>query len=86
MGGWAFRTSYFKLTLASDDLNFPAALADGDVQRLKVDELGHSLRCAAIGYNHNPGDAMISEGLCGRFSRQRLGTPTEAWETALEPA
>ena len=39
MGGWAFRTSYFKLPLDSDDSNFPAALADGGVQRLKVDEL-----------------------------------------------
>ena len=49
-------------------------------------ELSHCLCYAAIGYNHNPGDAMVREGLCGHFTRQRLGTPAEAWETALDPS
>ncbi len=65
--------------------NFAVALADGALQRQVVHELAHCLRYAAIGYNHNLGDAMVSEGLCGHFTHQCLGTPPEAWETALSP-
>lgn len=85
MGGLAFRASCFRLTLDPDNPNFPVALADGALQRLVVHELAHCLRYAAIGYNHNLGDAMVSEGLCGHFTHECLGTPPEAWEKALNP-
>lgn len=86
MGGWAYRPNCLAMTLDPDNPHFAEALAGGALQRLVVHELAHCLRFAAIGYNHNLGDAMVAEGLCGHFTHQCLGTPPEAWETALTPA
>lgn len=86
MGGWAHRPNCFAVTLDPDSPHFAEALAAGALQRLVVHELAHCLRFAAIGYNHNLGDAMVAEGLCGHFTHQCLGTPPEAWEVALDTA
>lgn len=86
MGGFATRPNCFALTLDPDSPNFADSLAAGAVQRLVVHKLAHCLRYAAIGYSHNLGDALVSEGLCGHFTHECLGTPPEAWETALSPA
>ncbi len=83
MGGWAYRPNCFAVTLDPDSPHFADSLAAGALQRQVVHELAHCLRFAAIGYNHNLGDAMVAEGLCGHFTHECLGTPPEAWETAL---
>ena len=86
MGGHAHRPNCLSLTLDPDSPNFAEALAAGALQRLMVHEIAHCLRRAAIGYDHNLGDALVSEGLSGHFTHQCLGTPPERWETALTPA
>ena len=85
MGGTAYRASLFSVSLQPENGSFAGTLADGALQRLVVHELGHCLRYAGIGHNHNLGDAMVSEGLCGHFTHECLGTPPEAWEAALSP-
>jgi len=85
MVGNAYRPNCFSLTLAPDNPGFVEALVAGALQRQVVHELTHCLRFAAAGYDHTLGDALVSEGLCGHFVRQCLGTPPEIWESALTP-
>jgi hypothetical protein len=86
MVGRAYRPSCFSLSLDPANPRFAEAVADGAVARQVVHELMHCLRMAAIGYDHNLGDAMVSEGLCGHFVAECLGTPPEPWERALATA
>ncbi|PZW43110.1 putative Zn-dependent protease DUF2268 [Humitalea rosea] len=85
MVGNAHRPHCFSLTLDPDNPAFIEALAGGALRRLVVHEIGHCLRFAAAGYDHTLGDALVSEGLCGHFVHQCLGTPPEPWESALTP-
>jgi len=84
MVGWAFRPNCFSLTVDPASPAFADAVAAGAVPRQVTHELAHCLRSAAIGSNHNLGDALVSEGLCGHFTHQCLGTPPEAWESGLD--
>ena len=86
MVGHASRPNCLSLTLNPDNPHFAEALAAGALQRQVVHEITHCLRFARIGYDHNLGDALVSEGLCGHFTHECLGTPPEAWETALSTA
>jgi hypothetical protein len=86
MVGHAYRPSCFSLTLDPANPNFAEAMAAGALPRQVAHELMHCLRFAAIGYDHNLGDALVSEGLCGHFVHECLGTPPEPWERALTSA
>ena len=83
--GRAYRANCFSLSLDPSNPNFAEAVATGAVARQVVHELMHCLRYEAIGYDHNLGDALVSEGLCGHFVHECLGTSPEPWERALTP-
>ena len=86
MVGHAYRPGCFSITLDTANPNFTTAMAAGALPRQVVHEIMHVLRFAATGYDHNLGDALVSEGLCGRFVQECFGTPAELWEAALTPA
>ncbi|MCZ8279252.1 MAG: DUF2268 domain-containing putative Zn-dependent protease [Acetobacteraceae bacterium] len=44
------------------------------------------MRNAAIGYGETLGEALVSEGLAGRFVEQLFGTAPEPWENAMDEA
>ena len=48
-------------------------------------EYHHTLRWVAPGYGRTLGEALVSEGLAGRFARELYDNPPEHYESALEP-
>ena len=84
--GRAYRANLFSLTLDPDNPNFARALAEGDLRRTAVHEAHHCLRMAGPGYGWTLGEALVSEGLAGRFVSHLFGTPPEPWERAVTDA
>ncbi|MGU3536452.1 DUF2268 domain-containing putative Zn-dependent protease [Methylobacterium sp. A54F] len=84
--GQAYRGSLFSLTLDPDNPNFARSLRDGDLRRTVVHEVHHCLRMAGPGYGWTLGEALVSEGLAGRFVGRLFGTPPEPWECAVTDA
>ena len=81
--GHAYRPGLFAMTLDPDNPNFAASLRDGTLRRQVVHEVHHCMRMAAIGHGHTLGDALISEGLAGRFTQWVFDNPPELWEQAV---
>lgn len=86
MVGHAFRRALFTLTLDPDNPHFAAALADGVLRRQAAHEVHHCLRMAGPGYGRTLGEALVSEGLAGHFTRRLFANPPEPWECAVDGA
>ena len=84
--GHAYRAGLFALTVDPDNPRFPAALLDGTLQRQVAHEVHHCMRMAAVGYGRTLGDALVSEGLAGRFTQWVFGNGPEPWEAAVDEA
>ena len=82
--GHAYRSSLFGLTVDPDNARFEASLHDGTLRRQVVHEVHHCLRMAGPGYGTTLGEALVSEGLAGRFTRWLFGNPPEPWERAVD--
>ncbi|MES9903620.1 MAG: DUF2268 domain-containing putative Zn-dependent protease [Sedimenticola sp.] len=53
------------------------------LERVIAHELHHALRWDSIGYGSTLVEAIVSEGLAGRFSQELYGNEPELWEAAL---
>ncbi|TXN20120.1 MULTISPECIES: DUF2268 domain-containing putative Zn-dependent protease [Methylobacterium] len=84
--GRAYRPGLFALTLDPDNTNFAGSLRNGDLRRTVAHEAHHCLRMAGPGYGWTLGEALVSEGLAGRFVSHLFGTPPEPWECAVTDA
>lgn len=84
MNGYAMRKSLFALTLDPENPNFSRSLVDGTLRRQIVHEVHHCLRIAGPGYGRTLGEALVSEGLAGRFVSHLFATPPELWESAVD--
>jgi uncharacterized protein YjaZ len=76
----------FELGLDPSSPNFAPALKDGALRRQVAHEAHHCMRNAAIGYGETLGEALVSEGLAGRFVEHLFGTAPEPWESAADEA
>lgn len=83
--GFSFSPSLFLLACNPENPNFDSSVVDGAIRRQVVHEVHHCLRKAGPGYGGTLGEAIISEGLAGRFVEHVLGTPPELWEKAVGP-
>ncbi len=81
--GHAYRDSLFAMTLDPDNPNFERSLRDGTLCRQIVHEVHHCMRMAGPGYGWTLGEALVSEGLAGRFVVMLLGSEPEPWERAV---
>lgn len=80
----AYRKGLFALTLDPDNPRFAAGLRDGTLRRQVAHEVHHCLRMAGPGYGRTLGEALVSEGLAGRFTGWLFGSPAEPWERAVD--
>ena len=86
MGGICRGKYLFELGLDPGNPNYVPALKDGALRRQVAHEAHHCMRNAAIGYGETLGEALVSEGLAGRFVEQLFGTAPEPWENAMDEA
>ncbi len=86
MVGHAYRAGLFALTVDPDNPSFDAALSDGTLRRQVAHEVHHCLRMARLGYGRTLGEALVSEGLAGRFTQRLFGNAPEPWECAVDAA
>jgi hypothetical protein len=84
MAGQAFRKGLFALTVDPDNPRFLDSLADGALQRQVAHEAHHCMRMAKLGYGRTLGEALVSEGLAGRFVTHLFESPPEPWERAVD--
>lgn len=84
--GQAYSDTLFSLGLDPDNTNFERSLRDGDLRRTVAHEVHHCMRMAGPGYGWTLGEALVSEGLAGRFVNHVFGTPPEPWECAVTDA
>lgn len=82
--GNAYRPRCFGLTLDPDNPNFEPTLAAGALRRQVPHEVHHCLRMAGPGYGWTLGEALVSEGMAGRFTQLAFGNDPEPWECALD--
>lgn len=85
-GGRAYHAGLFALTIDPANPNFERALTDGDIHRTVAHEAHHCLRMAGPGYGWTLGEALVSEGLAGRFVQRLFGSDPEPWECAVDDA
>ena len=83
MAGHAHHRSLLALTLDPDNANFERCLQGGMLHRTLAYEVHHCLRMAGPGYGRTLGEALVSEGLAGRFTGHLFRTPPEPWEQAV---
>jgi Predicted Zn-dependent protease (DUF2268) len=83
MVGQAYRKGLFALTLDPDNPHFAACLGDGTLRRQVTHEVHHCLRMGGPGYGRTLGEALVSEGLAGHFTRRLFNNPPEPWECAV---
>ena len=83
--GHAYRDTLFSMTVDPDNPNFAQSIEDGALHRQILHEVHHCMRMAGPGYGWTLGEALVSEGLAGRFVRELLGNPPEPWEQAVSP-
>lgn len=81
--GFAYRKSLFSLTLDPENPNLPTSLHDGTLARQAAHEVHHCLRMAGPGYGRTLGEALVSEGLAGQFTRELFDSAPEPWEKAV---
>ena len=71
------------LSLDPGNVNFRQAVASGALERQVAHEAHHCLRMRAVGHGRTLGEALVSEGLAGRFVERVYGSRPEPWERAL---
>jgi hypothetical protein len=84
MEGYAYRKGLFALTLDPENPNFRHCLDNGSLRRQVAHEAHHCGRMAVTGYGRTLGEALVSEGLAGRFVGHLFGSPPEPWECAVD--
>ncbi|NHN83576.1 hypothetical protein GOB93_02835 [Acetobacter musti] len=82
-GGRALRPDLFELRLDPKNAALGGNLATGVIRRTILHEVHHCMRMAGPGYGLTLGEALVSEGLAGRFVQHLLRTPPEPWECAV---
>ena len=82
--GRAFRARLLKLTVDPDNPHFASSLASGGLRQTVAHEVHHCLRMTGPGYGRTLGDALVSEGLAGQFTRRLFGNPPEPWECSVD--
>jgi hypothetical protein len=83
MVGHALREGLLSLTVDPSSPRFGACLADGTLRRQVAHEVHHCLRMGGPGYGQTLGEALVSEGLAGRFVGHLFGSRPEPWECAV---
>lgn len=83
ISGRAYRANLFALSFDPDNPNFVNSLLDGALARQIVHEVHHCLRMAGQGYGKTFGEALVSEGLAGRFVQHVMRSQPEPWEAAV---
>lgn len=81
--GFAHSRSLLSLTIDPDNPNLAGCLSGTGFCQGVVHEVHHCMRMAGPGYGHTLGEALVTEGLAGRFVKEALGTPPEPWESAV---
>lgn len=81
--GQAHRGNLFSLTLDPGNPNFERSLREGGLRRTVAHEVHHCMRMTGPGYGWTLGEALVSEGLAGRFVSHLFGSPPEPWECAV---
>ena len=84
LGGFTPSAEVVFLTLDPLNPNLRGALG-APLERMIVHEVHHALRWAGPGYGRTLGEALVAEGLAGRFVQEVFGSPPEPWEAALDP-
>ena len=82
--GYAPTADMFQITVDPDNPNLVDQLGE-PFERMVAHEYHHTLRWVAPGYGRTLGEALVSEGLAGRFARELYDNPPEHYESALEP-
>lgn len=80
--GYAPTGAMIQLTFDPANSNLHACLGEV-LERTVVHEFHHVMRWRGPGYGRTLGEALVSEGLAGRFSEQLYGGAPEPWEDAL---
>jgi len=83
ISGRAYRASLFAMSFDPDNPNFANSLLGGALVRQIVHEVHHCLRMAGQGYGKTFGEALVSEGLAGRFVQHVMQSQPEPWEAAV---
>lgn len=81
--GHAPRPGVLMLTFDPDNPNLLNNMGES-LERMIAHELHHVMRWDTVGYGRTLGEALISEGLAGRFAQELYGNDGEIWETAIE--
>ena len=80
--GHAPTGTMMQLTFDPANANLPDCLGE-TLERTVAHEFHHVLRWRGPGYGRTLGEALVSEGLAGRFAAQLYGEAPEPWEDAL---
>ena len=67
-------------------LHINTAVTDGTLRRHVAHEVHYCLRMGGPGYGRSLGEALVSEGLAGRFVAKLFGNAPEPWECAIDAA
>ena len=82
--GRAYRKGMFSISVDPLNPNFEESLRNSGIRRTVVHEAHHCMRMGGPGLGYTLGEALVSEGLAGRFVGRVLGTSPEPWERALD--
>jgi hypothetical protein len=82
--GRAYRSNLFALSCDPTNPHFRISLINGALIRAIVHEVHHCLRMSGPGYGRTLGEALVSEGLAGRFVGYILQSTPEPWEEAVD--
>jgi uncharacterized protein YjaZ len=83
--GYAPKAGVIYLTANPDNPNLPRNLGAA-LERQIAHEFHHALRWLGPGYGRTLLEALVSEGLAGRFVQEVFGSEPEPWECALPRA
>jgi len=86
VGGYTPGARVLFLALDPGSPHFVESLGNEALQRMVVHEVHHCLRWDGPGYGRTLGEALVSEGLAGRFASILYDSPPEPWECAVAPA
>lgn len=81
--GRAYRSDLFAVTCDPSNPRFSIHLENGGLARTIVHEVHHCLRMGGPGYGSTLGEALVSEGLAGRFVAHLFQSRPEPWEAAV---
>jgi len=80
--GYAPSGALIQLAVDPANANLRACLGE-TLERTIAHEFHHVMRWRGPGYGRTLGEALVSEGLAGRFAAQLYGDDPEPWEAAL---